>query len=70
MDAQEEMMQPVRCKTTWANGQVDESQVAAKVVVNNDTAGLVSTATDYVRDEVDQTPVLADLLRDRRRSAP
>jgi hypothetical protein len=49
---------------------VDESQVAAKVVVNNDTAGLVSTATDYVRDEVDQTPVLADLLRDRRRSAP
>jgi hypothetical protein len=48
-----------------SDGTVVQSAVAAHVLVNERSAGLVSTASDYVRDEVAQGPILADLLRDR-----
>ena len=61
------VLHPVRCTQTMSDGTVVQSAVAARVLVNERSAGLVSTASDYVRDEVAQGPILADLLRDRGR---
>jgi hypothetical protein len=58
------MMQPVRCTRKMSDGSVVHSQVTARVLVNEDCVGLVSTASDYVGDEMAQGPILADLLRD------
>jgi hypothetical protein len=59
------MMQPVRCTRKMSDGSVAHTHVTARVLVNEDCAGLVSTASDYVGDEMAQGPILADLLRDR-----
>jgi hypothetical protein len=63
--AHADMMQPVRCVQKRSDGSVVHSQVTARVLVNEACAGLVSTASDYVGDEMAQGPILADLLRDR-----